>query len=130
MAELGFELAPDPRDVSEIAGLAVAFKEAGEIAEDAGVALGARKRIGRGEARAVLLGEGIEIAGDQSCAERNETPARCSWSPGGSQPEGSCPRDASQTTNCAASSGRMMPQAMPMPPPSGFGVTWTLRESG
>src|SRR5262245_5213446 len=56
MGELGFELAPDPRHMDQIAGLAVALQQAREIAEEAGVALGAGERIGGGEVSPVELG--------------------------------------------------------------------------
>ena len=57
MGELRLELAPDPRHMDEIAGLAVALQQPGEIAEDAGIALGPRQRIGGIEAGAVELGK-------------------------------------------------------------------------
>ena len=69
MGELRLELAPDPRHMDEIAGLAVALQQPGEIAEDAGIALGPRQRIGGIEAGAVELGKGGEIALDQAGAQ-------------------------------------------------------------
>ena len=69
VAELGLQLAPDPRHMDEIAGLAIALQEAGEIAKDAGVALSARERIGRGEGAAVELGKRRQIAVHQGLAQ-------------------------------------------------------------
>src|SRR6476469_3837950 len=62
MGELRLELAPDPRHMDEIAGLAVPLQQPRKIAEDAGIALGPRQRISGFEAGAVEIGKASEIA--------------------------------------------------------------------
>ena len=53
MGKVALEVAPDARQVTEIAGLAVAVREARKDAENLGVALGAERGVG--EAEGVLI---------------------------------------------------------------------------
>ena len=49
VGEVALKIARDPRDMSEIAALAVTFRQSGKDAEDLRVTLGAKRRIERTE---------------------------------------------------------------------------------